>query len=61
MFLTGFEPTTYRAGIPRSTYYAIALYEFSVPPTYTGYTVLHSPHYIAEVTFENVEPKEFVF
>ena len=30
-------------------------------PTYTDYTVLHSPHYIAEVTFEDVEPTEFVF
>ena len=31
------------------------------PPTYKDYTVLHSPHYIAEVTFEDVEPTEFVF
>ena len=25
------------------------------------HTVRHSPHYIAEVTFQNVEPTEFVF
>ena len=31
------------------------------PPTYTDYKVLHSPHYIAEITFEDIEPTEFVF
>ena len=57
----GFEPMTSCTVLPRSTRLAIAACEMCVPHPIRIHTIQHSPHYIAEVTIQNVQPTEFVF
>ena len=61
MSLVGFELKTSCTVTPRSTHLAVATCELCVPHPVRLQTVRHSPHYITEVTFQNVEPTEFVF
>ena len=61
MSLVGFELKTSCTVTPRSTRLAVASCEFCVPHPVRVQTVRLSPHYITEVTFQNVEPTEFVF
>ena len=61
MSLVGLEVKTSCTLILCSTRLAVASCERFVPHPFSVHTIQHSPHYIAEVTFQNVEPTEFVF
>ena len=61
MSLEGFKPMTSCTVIPHYIRLAVAANEIRIPHPVRLHTVRHSPHYIAEITFQNVEPTEFVF